>query len=143
MSAEANQALVYRVVEEVWNRGDLAVVDATFVPDYREHNPRLGLPPGPEGYKQGVAALRAAFPDLHLAVEDLVAAGDKIAFRYTMRGSHQGPLLCLPPTGKAFAITGMVFARVRDGRVVERAGNQDELGLLQQLGAFPAPGGAS
>ena len=140
MSAEANRALVYRVVEEVWTRGHLAVVDETFAPDYHEHNPRFGLPPGPEGYKQGVAALRAAFPDLRLTLEDLVAAGDKVAFRYTMRGTHRGPLPGLPPTGRAFAITGMVLARIAAGRVVERAGNQDELGLLQQLGAFPAAG---
>jgi steroid delta-isomerase-like uncharacterized protein len=138
LAAEESRALVERVVEAVWNRGELAVVDALFAPDYREHNPRPGQPAGVEGYKRGVAALRAAFPDLHLALEDLVAAGDKVAFRYTMRGTHRGELMGLPPTGKSFAIGGMVFARIAGGKVVERAGNQDELGLLQQLGALPA-----
>lgn len=140
MSAEANTALIHRLIEEVWNRGDLALVDEAFAPDYREHNPRPGLPAGVEGYKQGVAGLRAAFPDLRLTLEDLVAAGDKIAFRYTMRGTHHGPLIGLAPTGKPFAITGMVFARIVADKVVERAGNQDELALLQQLGDVPGPG---
>jgi predicted ester cyclase len=76
-------------------------------------------------------------------VEDLVAEGDKVAARVTVRGTHRGAFLGLAPTGKAVTQTGIDIVRVAGGKAVERWGSFDELGLLQQLGALPAPGQAS
>jgi steroid delta-isomerase-like uncharacterized protein len=140
VSAEDNKALIREVIEEVWNEGNLAAVDRYFAPDYVDHAPLPGQGPGPEGYKGAVAAIRDAFPDLRLTLEDILGEGDKVAFRYTMEGTHRGDFMGMPPTGKPFSVTGMIFARIAGGKAVERWANLDTLGLMQQIGAIPSPG---
>ena len=81
-----------------------------------------------------------AFPDLELTTEDIVAEGDKVAIRNTWRGTHQGSFHGLPPTGKRVAFTGTDIIRFVDGRIAEQWADLDALGLMQQLGAFPAGG---
>jgi steroid delta-isomerase-like uncharacterized protein len=137
--SEQNKALVRRVIEEAWNRGNLEVVDEIFAPDYTEHILRPGQEPGTEGYKGRVLTTRAAFPDLVCDVEDLIAEGDRIALRYTLRGRHDGELAGTPPSGRRMSSDGMVFARFQDGKIVERWQVHDDLGLLQQIGALPTP----
>ena len=137
--SEENKALARRIVEEVWNRGDVAVVDETFASDYTEHNPRPDQDVGIDGYKGGVAMMRSAFPDLHLDLQDIIAEGDRVAIRYRLHGSHEGELMGLPASHNRVSSDGMVFARVQDGKIVERWGVQDMLTLLQQIGGMPAP----
>ena len=96
MSAEENKALIREVIEEVWNKGDLAAVDRYFAPHYVDHAPLPGQAPGPEGYKGAVAAIREAFPDLRLTLEDILGERDKVAFRYTMEGTHRGDFMGMP-----------------------------------------------
>ncbi len=139
MSAEENKALIRRIIEEIWNKGDLEAVDRYFAPDYVDHAPLPGQAPGAEGYKQAAAAMREAFPDLRLTLEDILAEGDKVAFRYTMEGTHQGDFMGMPPTGKPFSVGGMIIGRIAEGKGVERWANLDTLGLMQQLGAIPSP----
>lgn len=134
--SEENKALVRRIVDEAWNQGQLAVVDEAFAPDYQEHNPRPGQEPGMDGYRAGVVMMRAAFPDLVLDVHDTIAEGDRVAVLYTLHGTHDGELMGMPASGQRVSSDGMVFARFRDGRVIERWGVQDMLTLLQQIGAF-------
>ena len=141
--SEQNKALVRRIIDEAWNRGDLAVIDEAFAPDYTEHNPRPGQETGIDGYKGGIRMLRAAFPDLHLELQELLAEGDRTAVRYTLHGTHEGELIGIPASGQRVASDGMVFAPFADGMVVERWGVQDMLTLLQQIGAFPAPATAT
>lgn len=136
--SEENKALVRRIIDEAWNRGDLDVIDEAFAADYQEHNPRPGQETGIEGYKGGISMLRAAFPDLSLDLQDIVADGDRVAVRYVLRGTHNGQMMGLPASGKRVESDGMVFARFQGGQVVERWGVQDMLTLLQQIGAFPA-----
>ncbi len=97
MSAEENKTLIREIIEEIWNKGDLAAVDRYFAPDYVDHSPLPGQSPGSEGYKQAAAAMREAFPDLRLTLEDILAQGDKVAFRYTMGGTHRGDFMGMPP----------------------------------------------
>ena len=137
--SDENKAIALRVIEEVWNNGRLDVVDEVFAPDYEEHNPRPGQERGIDGYKSGVSMLRAAFPDLRLAVLDVVAEGDLVALRYALRGTQDGELMGWPGSGRQVASHGMVFARFEDGKIVERSGVQDMLTLLAQIGAYPAP----
>ena len=139
MSAEENKTLVREVIEEVWNRGDLEAVDRYFADDYVDHAPLPGQAPGPEGYRAAVSAIREAFPDLHLTLEDIFGEGDKVAFRYTMEGTHRGDFVGIPPTGKPVSVGGMIIARVAEGKAVERWANLDTLGLMQQLGVIPPP----
>ena len=82
--------------------------------------------------------LRTAFPDLHFTIEELVAEGDIVAGRLTMSGTHEGPLMGIPPTGRAVRQDHMHFVRFRDGKAVEHWGVRDELGMMQQMGVMPA-----
>jgi steroid delta-isomerase-like uncharacterized protein len=136
--SEENKGLARRIIDEAWNQGKLEVVDEAFAPDYEEHNPRPGQGPGIEGYKGGLLMMRAAFPDLFLDVHDMIAEGDRVAVLYTLRGTHDGEMMGIPPSGQRVSSEGMVFARFQDGKVVERWGVQDMVTLLQQIGAFAA-----
>ncbi len=142
MSTEENKALIRRFYEEGWNEGNVAVAEEIFAPTYVLHDPALpGLPPGPEGVKQVLTLYRTAFPDAHLTVEDIVvgADGEKFVSRWTARGTHQGQLRNIAPTGKPILVTGIAIWHIVDGKVVERWENWDTLGLFQQIGATITP----
>ncbi len=144
MSTEENKATVRRAIEEGWNQGNLATLDEIMAPNFVDHSPMVpNLSPGSEGYKQFVAASRTACPDFWVTIEDLIAEGDTVVMRITCGGTHQGAWLGIPPTGKQFTETGIYIFRIAGGKVVERWGNQDDLGMFQQLGLIPALGPAS
>lgn len=143
MSTEDNEALVRRLYEEVFNRGDLSTVDGLLAADYIDHTALPGTSPGPEGLKQFISMFRAAFPDLHFTIEDMIAAGDTVVVRQTYRGTHEGDLMGIPPTGKQVTITSIDIGRFAGGKLVEHWGATDSLGLLQQLGVVPPMGQAS
>ena len=89
MRTEENKALLRRLVEEGLHRKNLGIMDELIAPDFVNHSAPLGIPPTREGYRQYVEVLLASFPDIHLAIEDLIAEGDKVVVRYTVTGSHQ------------------------------------------------------
>lgn len=136
--SEESKAVVQRLGEEAFNGGNLEVADELVASDVVDHDPAPGQAPGREGIKQFVATLRAAFPDLRMAVENVVAEGDMVAFSYTISGTHQGEWMGVPPTGRRVEVKAMEMVRIVDGKMVDRWGNTDELGLLQQIGAAPA-----
>jgi steroid delta-isomerase-like uncharacterized protein len=135
--SERNKAQVRRVIDEIYNRGDLAVVDELAASDLVIHV-SSGEIRGREGGKQYVLALRTGFPDLHLTVEDQIAEGDMVVTRWTARGTHTGEFQSIPATGKAIRVAGTDIDRVIDGKSVECWAHVDELGLMQQLGAVAA-----
>ena len=140
MSAEDNKAAVQHMGEEAFNKGNLDVLDELVAQDVVDHDPAPGQPPGREGIKQFVSELRTAFPDLQLALDELIAEGDKVVVRWTMRGTHLGELRGgIAPTGKAFTVTGTTTNRVAGGQVAEAWGNVDLLGLMLQLGLVTPP----
>ncbi len=121
MSTEQNKAIDRRVYEEVWNGGSLAVIDELVAANYVDHDPQpTGALEGLAGLKQSVTMYRSAFPDVHFTVEDQIAEGDLLVTRWTARGTHQGPLMGIPPTGKQAMVTGISITRVASGKVVER-----------------------
>jgi predicted ester cyclase len=129
MSTEANKALVRSFYERI-NQGDLSVVDAFISPHFTDRNAAPESPtrtPGAEGVKQLLAARRAAFPDLHYTIEDLLAEGDKVVVRETLEGTHQGDFYGIAPTGKRVRATHLYLWRIEDGKVVD---NWDEGGNL-------------
>jgi steroid delta-isomerase-like uncharacterized protein len=135
--SEQNKAQIRRVIEEIYNRGDLAVVDEVAASDLVIHASSQEIH-GREGAKQYVAALRAGFPDLRLTVEEQIAEGDMVVTRWTARGTHRGEFQSVPPTGREIRLTGTDIYRVIDGKVVECWAHVDELGLMRQLGAVEA-----
>ena len=136
--SEQNKAIVRRLYEEVWDLGDLDVLDEVISADFVGH--RSGRPEdlGPEAVRQSVVALCAAFPDGKFTIEDMVAERDRVVVRFTGRATHKGEFRGIAPTGRQITITGIGIYRIAGGRIVERWENIDQLGLLQQLGAVPA-----
>jgi len=137
--SEQNKAVHRRLFEEVWNGQDLSVVDELAAPDFVNHG--LNAPPGAEGFKQFVAVVIGAFPDIHFAVEGVIAEGDKTVVRWTATGTHQDEFMGIPATGKAIAISGIAIDRFEGGKIVESWDEWDALGMMQQLGAIPPAGG--
>ncbi len=138
MTTEDNMTTIRRICEEAFNKGNLDVIDEVYSANYVYHGPR---PPvsDREGFKQGLAAIRVALPDLRITLEDIFASGDKVAFRYTVRGTHQGVFMGVPPTGNSITYTGIVISRLDGGQMVEDWEWSDELGWLQQLGLVSLP----
>ena len=97
---------------------------------------------GPAGYLAIIGMMRGGFPDIQWTLEEVIAEGDKVAARFTMRGTHRGAFFGVPPTGKTIVVQAMNFYRLSGGQFVEERGQPDLLGLLQQIGAVPTPSGA-
>jgi steroid delta-isomerase-like uncharacterized protein len=138
MSTEQNKAVVHRFIEEVINKGNLAVIDELLAPTYIYHAPSMEVS-GPDGMKQLFTMLRTAFPDWYETTEDLIAEDDKVVFHVTGHGTHTGEFMGIPPTGKQVTMTGIDIVRIEGGKLVEHWANFDQLGLMQQLGVVPAP----
>jgi len=137
--AEDNIAKTRRFMEEVFNKGNMKAVDEFMSADLVEHDPFPGQGPGLQGFKQGLADFRQAFPDLHIGIDDMLADGEKIVIRSTMKGTHKGTFMNLPPTGKQISIEGIDIVRMSGGKAVEHWGLLDALTMMQQLGAIPTP----
>jgi predicted ester cyclase len=139
--SRAAVARYFAAVDGAFQTGDVSALDRLIAPDYREHL-RVGDPPPTlEGLKQFIQLIRAAVPDARVAVEDVVAEGDRVMVRHRHRGTHTGaPVMGIPASGRAFEFQGVEIARVAGGRIVESWHVDDNLSLLQQLGAIPAPG---
>src|SRR5579864_5887314 len=139
MSVEDNKATARRWYEEVFTAGNLDLIHELFAPNFVDHDP-VNLLPGLEGVRQVVGMYRGAFPDLHITVEDWVAEGEKVVTRFRAQGTHKGPLMGIPPTEKQVTVTDIDILGFEHGKIAEHWGNRDDLGMLQQVGAIPAPG---
>lgn len=144
---ERNKAVVRRVYDDGFSRGDMDACVEIVAPDYVDHPPArfFDVPlTGPESLQGAVRVFREGFPDLTDTVDQLVAEGNSVVVRSLWRGTHRGTFVGIPPTGKLVNITGINFFRVgADGMIVERFGSFDALGMMQQLGLVPPPGGAA
>ena len=138
MSIEENKANVRRGFEAI-NQKNLAVFDELLTPDVVVHSASTTTK-GLEAYKQSLSMYITAFPDLQFTIEDMIAEGDTVVVRYTTRGTHQGNLWGIPPTGKQMSATGIFIDRLVNGKAVEQWTSYDDLGLLHQLGVIPAMG---
>ncbi len=134
MTLDANKALVRRFFDEVMNEGKLDVVDEIFAPEYVNRHAHPGQTPGPEGVKALVTNVRRAFPDLVETVDDLVAEGDRVALRLTLRGTHRGLFRGVEGTGRRVEVMGMSIVRVEDGKIPEGWFFFDREALWEQLG---------
>jgi predicted ester cyclase len=142
--ANGTEAVVRRLIEEGFNAGDLDVVDELTSPALVEHqNFGPDHAPGAEGVRAVIASLRRAFSDFHLAIDDLVVDGDKAWLRMTGTGTHDGPFMGHPPTGRRMQTDVFDVIRVQDGRIVEHWGVPDRLGTLFQLGLARPPAATS
>lgn len=138
MSKEQNAAALGKFAEAV-NTGNYDLFKEVVAADSVDHDPGPGQVAGPDGYKALFTEMRQAFPDMKVEVAALVADEESIAFAYTFTGTQNGPLMGNPPSGKKVRMRGLQFSKFRDGKMVERWGSSDQLGLLQQIGATAIP----
>jgi predicted ester cyclase len=135
-----SEQLFRRLIEEGFNGGDLTVAEAVTSPDLAEHQdfgPHHA--PGAEGVRAVISSLRRAFSDFHLEIEDIAVSGDTVWARMTATGTHDGPFMGHPPTGRRMRATVFDAIRVADGRMVEHWGVPDRLSVLYQLEIVPRP----
>ncbi len=138
MSTEANKALVRRFEEEVWNGRNPSRVDEFFAASHvfrAAGNPPLDR----EGHRTMIGHFQRAFPDGRNTTDDLIADEDRVAQRWTYRGTHRGVFQGIPPTDRQVTLTGISIWRVEGGKIVESWHELDTLGLMQQLGGIPDP----
>jgi predicted ester cyclase len=137
--SEENKALMHRFYEEWVHPGNLEVADEIIAPDCPLYFGSMFMGTGPEAFKQTRAMVYSGFPDFRWTIEEIIAEGETVAERLTGRGTHQGEFMGAPPTGKRVEIPAVVMVHIREGKIAEMRGMPDMLGLLQQIGAVPAP----
>ncbi len=137
MDIEENKKAVLQIVEEADNKGNLSVVDELLSPEFIGHGPDGREVRGHAGYKQSVEMYRITFPDLNFTIEDMVAEGDKIAWRYTLRATFSGPFGNIQPTGNKIIQAGISLWRFQDGKLAEAWGYSDRLEMYKQMGIKP------
>jgi steroid delta-isomerase-like uncharacterized protein len=117
---QANKALIRRVFEEVIPAGDATAMRDLMAPDFLDHDPLPGQPAGAAGGEYVVSTMHTAHPDLRFTIDDLIAEGDRVTIRWTLRGTNTGPMLGRPPTGQPVELAAIVIFRVADGMIAER-----------------------
>jgi predicted ester cyclase len=120
---EQNKDLVRRIFEEIWNQGNLAVIDERFASDYLGHSPAEIR--GPEGVKKLATAMRGAFTGFRYTTKDQIAEGDRVVTRWTVSGKHEGEFQDLPPSGKQVTMTGIDIVRIANSKIIESWTNKE------------------
>ena len=143
MTPEENKQFMWHFVEQTINQKNLAIIDELVDEDFIEHIPFPGQGPGREGLKFAIGALLTAFPDMHWTIEEQVAEDETVVSRFSWTGTHCGEFMGIPATEKSVESWGVVIDVVRDGKFSESRILMDSLGMLQQIGVLPAPGGQS
>lgn len=133
-----NKDLVRSFIEEVFNKRNVGAIDQFVAANQVDHTLPANLPANTTGTKQAIEMYLRAFPDVRVTIDDMVAEGDKVAVRYTSRGTQRRAFVGLPPTGRQVAVPSYLIARIADGKIVEQWGLDDRLGMLQQLGVIQA-----
>lgn len=133
MSRDANIAAQEHLAENI-NAGDVDTAVESFAEDAVDHDAADGQGPGREGFKTFFQLLTTAFPDANIEPAHMVADDEHVSIAYTLRGTHQGEFQGLEPTGRKIEVRGVQIGRFEDGKIVERWGSSDELGILHQLG---------
>jgi steroid delta-isomerase-like uncharacterized protein len=139
MTTAENKKVIAAFVEEVINQGRLDRADDLVALDFVELDPLPGQQQGREGLKDVIGGMRAAFPDLHWVLDEVVAEGDKVVSRFTWTGTHRATFLGIPSTGRKVTVTGIVIDRLAEGKMADSRILMDSLGLMQQLGVLPTP----
>ncbi len=136
MSLEENKKTVRRY-QEIYNSNDLDSLREVVSENLRTPKIMSGIPTGMEGAKVAHRIMLAGFPDYQTIIDDLIAEDDKVVARITMSGTNTGSFMGMPATGKHVSFTGIYMARIANGKIVEHWGEEDGVGLLQQLGVLP------
>jgi predicted ester cyclase len=137
-SSGDHERTVRKLIERGFNRGDLTVLDEVLEPTFIEHEAVApGVPPTQEAVRAIIGSLRTGFPDLHLSIEAIDAVGDRVWLRIRATGTHDGPFMGNPPTGRKLSVDVLDVCRMSNGRIAEHWGVPDNLSAMEQLGLLP------
>lgn len=139
MAADENKAVARRYVEEGFNADSMEALDELFAPNFVNHDPGVPAVRDLEGLKENMRLMRQAFPDIQTSIDALLADGDYVTKRFTVRGTHQGEFNGIPPTGNQIECQGIDVLRISEGKIQEIWMSFNYLGVLQQLGVLPQP----
>ena len=139
---EDNKALVRRYFEEIWDKGNLDLIDELFSTNFVRHGPTgtEGEVRGLEGFKGLVSTYHAGLPDFRVTIDEMMAEGDRVVTRWTVRGTHQGELMGNAPTGNQITFSGYLFDRISGGKIDEEWVDYDTLHVMQEIGGVPQQG---
>ena len=137
--ARADNEATQQRLGEIINSSEIDRLGEVFADDVVDHDPAPVQGPGVEGFKDFFRVLKGAFPDAKVDPELLVADDEHVSIAYTLTGTHEGEFQGVAPTGREISVRGVQIARFRDGKIVERWGSTDELGIMSQIGAEPQP----
>ncbi len=132
-----NKELIRRLMMDDLSQGNEAVADEIIAVDFLDHTNPPGMQHGIDGHKAIVRLFRGVFPDMEWRIDDLIAEGDRVVARTTMRGTQRGDFFGIPPTGRRVEMSGIHILRIANGKIAEHWGSNDDLGLMRQLGAIP------
>jgi predicted ester cyclase len=137
---DTNKHIVEEFIAALFTRGDQSAVDRYLDPGFVNHDPPMpGMSAGPDGMRQASQMFRSAFPDWRSEVVQLIAENDLVVENFVACGTHRGAVMGETPTGRQVVLHGINIFRIADGRIVERWGRLDQLGLLEQLGLGSPP----
>ncbi len=134
---QSDRDLVVRFFNEAFNEGNASVIRELVAPEHVSHLPS-GDHYGPEGVRIDISGFRTAFSDLHLEIDECFEAAERVVYRFTARGTHDGPFMGVAPSGRRVEVQGIGIDRIAHGKTVERWVQYDSAGLFQQLGVLPS-----
>ncbi len=137
----SNKETALKFVERVINGHDLKAIDQILSADFVEHSAPPGFASNRAGVKEMFEAFLAAFPDMHVRIDDVIVEGDKVVMRATATGTHQGPFMGIPATNKSLSISEIHIVQVRGEQCVAHWGVVDMVAMMRQIGVMPPPGG--
>lgn len=138
-----NKVIVRQLYEEVWNKRKVDFVSLLISPSHALHGPSLDLgrsSMGPEAYKHQVQVFTVGFPDLRVAIEDLIGEKEKVVTYWTMSGTHKGEFMKIPATNKKISVDGITIHHVTKGKIMDSYFSWDVWGMMEQLGLAPRIG---
>lgn len=136
---EANRDLYFTVLDIIFNKRNLDRVEEFFAPEFRNHAAPPWAAQGPAAIRQYLPMLASAFPDRAVVHEFVLCDGDYVIARTHVTGTSKGPYMGQPPTGKSYDVTGTDIYRIKDGKITDRWGNEDALGMMREIGYLPEP----
>ena len=134
---EQNKVVTARATE-LWNTGDLSLVNSIHTADFVNHDPSRPDVIDLDSYKRFIAEVRTSMPDYQVSAQDTIAEGDRVVTRWSGSGTHQGEYAGIPPTGQQATMDGVTIYRFEGGKIAEAWWVYDSLGMMQQLGIIPA-----
>ena len=135
--SDQNKALARRMLEDEISNANFALTEQIIHPDFYDHTNPPGLERGIQGHQAIIRLFKTAFPDMRWEIQDLIAEGDRVVARTVMTATHGGDFFGIPATGRTISSSGVHIMRVLDGKIIEHWGNNDDLGVMRQLGVVP------